>query len=138
MRGQVGFGLRALLGGGGGTRCCDFLEPSGGYGGFRRLALFALCALCGVNRLNGIAGSLFGCGDFRGGSNVGGLPAPADRLAECGLWCWNGGRFGRGHRGSATTPACGYGWCRLLLGTLALFALPTGANAGDLVVRQRT
>src|SRR6185503_5956116 len=70
---------------------------------------------------------------FGGGLHVGGFAATADRRFAGG----GGRRRGRDRRGFGgrrPTATCGRRRCGLLLGAHALFPLPAGANASDLIV----
>jgi hypothetical protein len=63
--------------------------------------------------------------------NVGGLSPTPDRPAVRGYWLGDRHWFRRGGRPTAT---CHWRGSRLLLCAIALLALPSSANAGDLVV----
>ena len=132
------FVLRALIGGGGGTGRCDLVGARDCRRGFCGVPLITLSALGGVYCLGRFGCRCFyGC-NFCGGCDVGSLAPTANRLTGwCDLSYGGGRRFGGDGGGGTTTSARGRGRRRLLLRAIALFALPSGAHAGDLIIRQR-
>jgi hypothetical protein len=101
---------------------------------------FDACGFCSSSFLSGLRlrTRLFGGGGnssllFGGSLDVCSLTAAADRFSG-GRRLRSRRRFGRGSGRAATTRRR----CRsiLLLGACSLLALPAGANAGDLVVRE--